>query len=513
MDIRRAQISIRARTSWEAIDLGFAMAREWFPQLWRAWLMLALPVWLLAHLLFHDRLWLAALLVWWFKPLYEQPLLYIASRRLFGETVAPGELRQRLSIILWPQWLASISWRRLNLSRSFDNPVAMLEGQTGKARTQRLRLLHRQQSVSSWLTVIGAHIEGILNLSLMLLIALLIPDQLDWLEAGDFLLHHGANQPLANWLSNAGYLLALSIVAPFYVCAGFSLYIHTRIRLEAWEIEIAFRAIRQRLDGLKSKLAGYLLPACLALLVLTAPTDGLAWQAGIDQSPAASRQLISEVLTDEDFGATRSETRWRLRPSAETGDQGSRWLDWWYDFLRWLFGTGGEAGDVAGIGLAHFIEILLWLAAITAIALALWHLAPYLRWPTMPRGRGRPDDMSSTLAIKPLVERLELNELPDDILRETERLRDQQNIRGAISLLYRGALRCLIDQARLDIPASATEQDCLALVNQHRTPDESRYFADLTRSWQELAYAHRPPDDPAIDALTSAWPRYYGGRA
>ena len=62
MDLDNRQAELRARTSFEAIDLGFAMTRRWAWPAWRGWLvgvvpMLAalwlssfiLPVWLVAH--------------------------------------------------------------------------------------------------------------------------------------------------------------------------------------------------------------------------------------------------------------------------------------------------------------------------------------------------------------------------------------------------------------------------------------------------------------------------------
>ncbi len=38
-------------------------------------------------------------------------------------------------------------------------------------------------------------------------------------------------------------LIALSIIEPLYVAAGFTLYLNRRTHLEAWDIELAFRSI------------------------------------------------------------------------------------------------------------------------------------------------------------------------------------------------------------------------------------------------------------------------------
>jgi hypothetical protein len=514
MDISQAQARIRPRSPWEAIDLGLVLAREWFFDLWIAWLMLALPIAIFAHLLFYDTLWLAAMLLWWFKPLYEQPLLYIVSRRLFGESISRGELRRRLLSIIRPGLLANLSWRRLNLSRSFDNPVAMLEGQSGKARKERLQLLHRQQSISNWLTIIGAHVEGIFYLSSIALILLWIPEQLDWLEVDDFLFDSSDNHVLAEWLLNAGYLLALSIVAPFYVSAGFSLYIYTRVRLEAWEIEIAFRAIRHRLDGLKSKTTVWLAPALLCSLLLGAPDSALAQSdvnTPVAHTPATSQQMIENILRHEDFGSTRTQTRWRWR-NADEQDDFSDWDfgRWLTDFLHWLAGERETRdGNGSRLNIAQLIEILLWGVAAIVLAMLLRFLWPYLQRLLWRSGEGPGTTQAPTFAISILSDKLALHELPNDIVSEVARLRQAGQTRAAISLLYRGALRSLIQMGQLDIPASATEADCMTHVARSRNADEADYFARLTRAWLAIAYAHRHPSEQLVDELADAWPAYF----
>ncbi len=73
-------VRVRPRTAWEGIDLGFVMARNWFLPLWTLWLMTGLPLGLALYLLVGESVWLAMLLAWWLKPLYEPPLLFWLSR-------------------------------------------------------------------------------------------------------------------------------------------------------------------------------------------------------------------------------------------------------------------------------------------------------------------------------------------------------------------------------------------------------------------------------------------------
>ncbi len=84
MDLARLRIKLRPRTAWEGIDLGFVLARQWFLPLWLLWLAGALPVFLLLNLLLPIEAWLAGLLSWWLKPLYEPPLVFWLGRAVFS---------------------------------------------------------------------------------------------------------------------------------------------------------------------------------------------------------------------------------------------------------------------------------------------------------------------------------------------------------------------------------------------------------------------------------------------
>ena len=66
-------------------------------------------------------------------------------------------------------------------------------------------------------------------------------------------------------LLNAVTWLASSVIEPFYVGAGFGLYLDRRTRLEAWDVEIGLRRMRARLTSAISVLA------CAGVLALAPP--------------------------------------------------------------------------------------------------------------------------------------------------------------------------------------------------------------------------------------------------
>ena len=77
----------------------------------------------------------------------------------------------------------------------------------------------------------------------------MLPEHLQY--KGDF---WSDGLPLDDVLDQAALLLFLSwyvfvsLIAPFFVASGFSLYLNQRTLLEAWDIELIFRRMTTRLD-------------------------------------------------------------------------------------------------------------------------------------------------------------------------------------------------------------------------------------------------------------------------
>jgi hypothetical protein len=247
LDLSRITAVIRPRSAWESIDLGFALARAWFLPLWLCWWVTAVPVGLLALIPLHGRpdLWL--LLLWWCKPGFEALPLYWTSRALFGERLAVSaaarHLPQALPPRLWPQLL----WRRIGITRSFSMPVTLLEAPRGGARRARLRVLGT--GAAGWLTIVCVHLETVLWLSALLTLVFLLPEGAPELDLEAAVLESGS---MADWIASVLMLLAVSVLAPFYVAAGFALYLGRRTELEAWDLELAFRRTRTSVAAAKS---------------------------------------------------------------------------------------------------------------------------------------------------------------------------------------------------------------------------------------------------------------------
>jgi hypothetical protein len=253
MQLDQIGVVIRPRNQWESIDLGFSMIRLWWQSFYKIWFALVPPVFITTLLLFFlnkDLLWLAAIINWWLKPLFDRIILYFLSHAVFGEQPSIRQTLTNLPKLLFKTQLGfALTLGRFDLARSFNLAVWQLEELHGRLAWERMKLLQKNtRSTAVWLTIVCIHFEWLLNLSLFTLVYLMIPVsyEVNLLEVIFS----------AKWwldiLSIVFNFLVFSIIEPMYVAAGFALYLNRRTHLEGWDIELAFRRIAGRLHKSQS---------------------------------------------------------------------------------------------------------------------------------------------------------------------------------------------------------------------------------------------------------------------
>ncbi|EJM64616.1 DUF4129 domain-containing protein [Pseudomonas sp. GM55] len=512
MHLSDATVVISPRPTWEAMDLGVLLNQRHRRLLMTSWAMVTLPVFALLSWGLWDSPTLAVLIFWWLKPAFERLPLYILSKAMFGETPTLKQALQQWPRLLKPQLLASLTWRRLSLHRSFAMPVMQLEGLNGPQRQQRLQvLLQRDASAARWLTIIGAHLEGTLWIGLMGLFYLLLPQQvaLDW-SWQSLISAATRDWRWLEHLTNAFYALVLVVWEPIYVASGFSLYLNRRTVLEAWDIELVFRRMRQRLTR-----AG---AALLIGVILLMPTPHNVWAAEPAISPdsprlldqpltsQASRDSIKTVLEQPPFKNRETVTRYRFgedQPSAEARDDGKT-PQWLKALLKLLEGQRFGA-------LASLIEIVLWGTVIGALGLLIWH---YRDWLQAFVSRRPPLDIKNTRPLPQQVFGLDLKSesLPTDIATIAESLW-QTHPREALGLLYRALLSRLMHDFNIALKAADTEGQVLRRVELLQRPALLAYSKDLTGHWQNMAYGHRLPPAQVQQELCNGWRILFGSQA
>jgi hypothetical protein len=527
MRLTEATVELRPRTPWEAIDLGVLLAREHRTLLMTSWAIVTLPVFAALSLVFHNQPYLAVLLFWWLKPLFERLPLLILSQALFGSVPT---LKQALKA--WPgtlrsQLVPSLLWRRLSLSRSFLLPVQQLEKLSGAQRALRVHTLSRKdQRAARLLTLVGCHLEAALWIGLSVLLYVLIPQQVEteWLWRS--LLSTEVDSNPIDHLTNVLYALVLIVCEPIYVACGFSLYLNRRTILEAWDIELIFRRLRQRLIGTAYALL-------FGFFLIFAPVAGPVWADSRDLScpipepetqsadeaqvapdaprlthqalnSEAAQHAIKDLLQQPPFRNPKQVSGWRFPEQADTQDKTSA-SHAGSSFARWMNGLLETAQFVT-----RTFEVLLWAAV---IGLSGWVAWRYRQWfAAFVSPRTRPAKTLHETPTQLFGLQVSAQTLPTDIADSVERMWASQP-REALALLYRALLNRLLTEHQLPLKNADTEGEVLRRVAQLNQPALTAFTRELTRHWQNLAYGHRLPPAASQGELCEGWRRLFDAEA
>lgn len=515
MRVDGLQVALRSRSPWEAADLGVALARRHYGRIQRAFWAFGLPLFALLNALAYaiDQVWLAGLLLWWLKPWFDQLVLHVLSRAVFTDPPRTRDsLRQQFRLgAVWP-WLL---WRRIDLARGLSLPVALLEGLRGKDRRQRSALLGRASNSAAaiGLCLVLLHVEIAIWLSVFALALMFVP--YDFLGESAQILFETLMEDPPRWaqvLLNFVSLFAMAVVEPFFVGAGFALYLNRRTQLEAWDIELAFRRIARRIAALALALTVALAPALLPTPVAAAPaTDDIAtvededkgedeaaadepeWQAEIVTSPrlaevfparepdAAFAREVAKTLEAEVFGEKRTLQRWE-----RIDDPVQQPRSTWSPLVRLISAVFG-----------FIAEFGLWILLALLIAVVLMHAARW-RLPLLERLRPR------SSATAPVVEADRAPEiLPADLIAAARALFAQGAPRAAMALLYRGACALLPERYGQVLSPGATEAEVLRLARRVEDAGARDALVEVVRHWQRAAYADDLPDTTRFEALVA----------
>lgn len=465
-------VTLRRRTPWEAADLGLAMLQLWWRPVFAAHALVFLPIAALCLLAgwMRDSMALALLLLWWLEPVYDRVVLHVLSRAVFGAVPAP-----RAVVRSAPEWLktglfAALTWDRIDFSRSFNLPVRQLEGQRGReARERRSILGRRTRGYAVWLTIVWLHFEIALWLSAGSIHELLLPAQLERARGAEepFLGGFFEILQLITVEDALAYAAVLLFLEPFYVAAGFALYLNRRTLLEGWDIEVALR-------GIAARHAAVLAAVCVAAALLF-PPPALAQ----DRSP---KKEIAEVMKAPEFGHYRETMQWQAREARSDGE-----IPW---YLKWLLNA--LKGWQTGSAFAKAVETLMWGAAALVVAYALWWLSRMLpRAAPEQREAYRPPPALFGMELAP-------DKLPPDVAGAATVLAREGRLREALSLLYRGALSELVHRRGVELLPGHTEGEAVRLAG-------LSYFASLVDAWRRCAYARRNPSPAEVEQLASGY--------
>jgi hypothetical protein len=232
-------LQMRPRAPHEAADLGVRLCQSSAREVYRCYLVVGVPVALLAASMFEIATWLPSVFIWLAKPWLDRTVLYVLSRAAFGQRTSLGDLWRDQRAVWWRQFVLTWTWRRLSPWRSFTQPAYQLEGHGFMQLRRRVVQLRRRYSGSAFaMTWAFSFAELGIVLALMSLVFWFAPPEQNF-DLERIFVSDGAM--FAQVVVTVAYLFAVLILEPFYVAAGFGMYLNRRAELEAWDIEQEFR--------------------------------------------------------------------------------------------------------------------------------------------------------------------------------------------------------------------------------------------------------------------------------
>jgi len=502
MKLEQLTVHLRLRSSWEAIELGMALVRRDAAAVYKPWLLITVPVLLLINALGWalDLIGVAGFLMWWLKPVFDRIPLFVISRAVFGATPS---VRETLSAQLrwgWRPMLHYLTWRRLSPARSLFLPVDLLEGVDGARLRERRRVLGGSvYGHAALLTLLCVNFEIALWLAGIWAVMLYFPLELlpETLRSAWALLAVQAPEWSRVGL-NLLIWMAVTVIEPFFVGAGFGLYLNRRTELEAWDVELVFRKLRQRLaagaSGALLVLVGVL---GLHAGVAQAQEAASAVEEDVEPSPGnrlgdvfgdhlvddqAFRKAAAQANRDPDLSRTRTRSQWELKDPLEEPDA-KQDMD-----LPWLKSLAGVVAFIGEWGLWIVLAVL-----VLALLVSARRWLPWMRGAYAPRVRIDNAVASEAIALP--------ETLPPDVAAAARALWQSGQHRHALALLYRAGVTALARRLQTTLPPGATEAECLRASRRLPQAEDRQLFAQVVRVWQYAAYAQRDPADHEFEAL------------
>ena len=504
MNLDKVTAVLRPRSPWEAADFGVRLVRRDAAAVYRVWFATSLPLLSLALLWIYLTPWpgLALLLYWWFEPVLDGPMLDVIARRLFGGNADVGPTVRRAPAFAWRNRLFLLTPKRLHFARSVAMPITQLEQLRGLARRQRSKVLNAHVlNHGMGVTVAYHHLLLAAYFGIILGFLMFVPPEyrlegpLDWLQY----LYESESRH-AEAVNLLLFYFAQSLLQPWFVGAGFGLYINCRTRLEAWDIELVFRRMATKRTAATATMAALLLAVGLTTTLGSLPAHAQNDDAA-DIDPGFSGFWTSEDIADEldavfateALNTTETREVWvpknpENEPTRSADDSAFR------DAMR-------SVGEV----FALIVEFGVWiLAALVALLVFLsrHYWLPFLL-------AGSPVRQRSARVMLASGE-VRAEELPDDVPGSVRALWQNGDRRAALSLLYRASVFELVRRYGVRLPVSATEGGCLAAVAEQAEPAQSGLFRRIVNAWVMLAYGARVPSTEEVESLLSAWPEHYG---
>lgn len=549
MNLDKIAAQMRVRPPFEAIDLGFLLARHFARPLWAAWFAILGPIFviILGVSYYAHAFWMPFLLLWWLKPLYARVPLLVLSRGFFGSTPTHAQTMQafpRSARRLYTLWQLTLG--RLNPALGFSMIVNDLERGTFKQNRQRSRILRKGpiDFTVQLLLLTSLCCQLLFFVASIAFFSLVQPPTLD-VDTSDFLIDllDGYTVPYTfKFFLLVSYIIALTLIEPFFIAGNFGLYISRRIELEGWDIELTFRKLAARIQARNEistlkNTALLLLATGLSALCWLVPAPGHAHQETASDTvqsppmdtvilmpdnlkeareqqpenvqdipiytpPADSRPKahIQSILAQPEFGESKTQKSWKLRDDFNLLD---RFKDKKFDL----------SGAPSPPKFTTLITVLAWSLATLLTLFIAYFIVRHLQRRTHDNPRAPKNTFEQDwqqLFEDHGIDRETTRNLPEDIITHARAAHTAGDDITALTLLYAGMLRALQRDFGLQLDPGLTAYECALVVRKHNGPHE--LVTRISNAWTARVFAHRTLDEHNFENLLQHWQTTFTAR-
>ena len=239
MQVDALGVRLRPRSAMEAADLGVRLCQAARRSVYPAFLTVAGPLTVLAIASYEIAPWLPAVAIWWMKPWFDRTILFALSRAVFNQQTRFADVWQARRRVWFGGLLLTVTLQRLSFWRSLTQPVYQLEGGSLVVAMRRVRQLRRGTAGSAFLTTCAFSLSELALMASALSLLYWFAPAGRPPDLSEILF--GEDPGLMALTVPVSYAAVVMFLEPFYVAAGFALYLNRRAELEAWDIEQEFR--------------------------------------------------------------------------------------------------------------------------------------------------------------------------------------------------------------------------------------------------------------------------------
>lgn len=232
------------------------------------------------------------------------------------------------------------------------------------------------------------------------------------------------------------------------------------------------------------------------------PPQEAVYETSAHQHQQVRDELV-HIITSDDYAKANDVQRWQRIPKDKKNNADLTWLE---KILRWIFDNNSDTESESSLAILSFIFKLLLVAALIAFIIWVIRRAGYLSgWINQVKIRSK--RQSHVEDYNPQVLPQSWEQLPEhtQIPKAVIELLDDGQLTKAMSMMYRGSLRWLVQAEHVDIIPATTEKQCLQQIQRLKGLDINTsldrathpygYISKIIQLWIRVAYDNQKSEE------------------